>query len=210
MLHIYLDGDGSPWFNRKSIATDPTSRNYMILELMSLDRTPAIFLGRPCYHRLSPSPNCHPKLWTSHRYSPIVIHSMKLALTQWLARHTNVNSMTFIGYSGGGAIASLLAPLFPQTKQLITFSANLDTDAWTKLHGYSPLSGSLNPTLQKKLPSHIKQLHIAGELDTNIPPSIIQNYISKEERSNILILKNQAHCCWSVHWLTILDRIKSN
>jgi len=118
--------------------------------------------------------------------------------------------MTFIGYSGGGTIASLLAPLFPQTKQLITFSANLDTDAWAKLHGYSPLSGSLNPTLQKKLPSHIKQLHIAGELDTNVPPSIIQSYISKEERSNILIFKNQAHCCWNVHWLTILDRIKSN
>jgi len=180
----------------------------MILALMSLDKAPAILLGRPCYHRLSPKPNCHPKLWTSHRYSPIVINSMQIALTQWLTLHPNITSITFIGYSGGGAIASLLAPLFPQTKQLITFAANLDTDAWAKLHDYSPLTGSLNPILQKKLPSHIKQLHIAGEFDTNVPPSIIQNYISKEERSNILIIKSQEHCCWTVHWLTILGRIK--
>lgn len=47
VLHVYLDGDGTPWEKHQWIADDPTSRNPMILELMRQDKETAIFLGWP-------------------------------------------------------------------------------------------------------------------------------------------------------------------
>lgn len=203
-LHIYLDGDGSPWLKNRWIAIDPTSRKKMILDLMSMDKAPSLLLGRPCYYGLHATLGCHPRYWTSHRYAEEIVQSMKDALIAWLAQHPNFINVTFIGYSGGGTLAVLLVPHFTQTRQVITIAANLDINAWAKRHGYSPLLGSLNPISQPKLNSSIKQLHFAGGKDTNVPASIITSYVDKQQSAKVLILKNQAHCCWDMQWLSIL------
>ena len=39
----------------------------------------------------------------------------------------------------------LLAERLEMTQAVVTIAANLDTDAWTELHGFSALEGSLNP-----------------------------------------------------------------
>ncbi|MCK5355732.1 MAG: hypothetical protein KAJ63_11475, partial [Methyloprofundus sp.] len=210
MLHIYLDGDGTPWVRKYVIAKDPTSRNRMILDLMGMDRTPSILLGRPCYYGLYTSPECHPRYWTSHRYAAEVVHSMKEALIKWLIQHPQFKNITFIGYSGGGTLAMLLAPYFKQTTQVVTVAANLDIEQWALLHAYSPLTGSLNPITQRKLPKTIKQLHFAGALDKNTPATITKSYAATKGRSKVFILNNQAHCCWNEHWLEILAIIKTN
>ena len=68
VLHVYLDGDGSPWTGREP-TDDPTPRNPLVLRLMALDAAPRIYLGRPCYHGLANAPRCTPALWTTRRYA---------------------------------------------------------------------------------------------------------------------------------------------
>jgi len=209
-LHIYLDGDGTPWVNNRYIAVDPTARSPMILDLMSMDKGAAILLGRPCYYGLHTSTHCHFQFWTSHRYAEKVVASMAQALSLWLLQHPHFNKITFIGYSGGGTLALLLAPYFKQTEQVVTIAANLDTDAWAKLHDYSSLSGSLNPIKQPRLPATVRQLHIAGDQDTNVPASIIKSYVTSDGTAKFLTINNQAHCCWKMQWLAILAILENN
>jgi hypothetical protein len=73
-LHIYLDGDGTPWFG--GVPTrDPTPRVPLVLALMARDPNAALYLGRPCYHGLAAAPGCSDRLWTSERYSEAVVAS---------------------------------------------------------------------------------------------------------------------------------------
>jgi len=105
-LHVYLDGDGTPWQTGTQIAADPTPRNPLILEMIRLDQAPAILLGRPCYYGLNVSQLCDNTLWTSHRYARAVVDSMLTALKGWTATK-NIDRLVLIGFSGGGALATL-------------------------------------------------------------------------------------------------------
>lgn len=206
-LHVYIDGDGSPWLKQHFIASDPTAHSPLILDLMALDDTPSILLGRPCYYGKSNIQPCHPRFWTSHRYSLDVVNSMENALLFWLKKFPNIQNITLIGYSGGGALAILLAPSIKKIIRIITLAANLDIEKWTTLHHYTPLTGSLNPIKAKKIAPNIKQFHIAGEDDNNIPVALIQSFIHQQSTAKLWIIKNQGHCCWTQHWPSLLHRL---
>jgi hypothetical protein len=79
-LHVYLEGDGMPWVNHQWVASDPTSREPLMLRLMAIDTAPSLYLGRPCYHGYSSTPPCTPGLWTDARYSENVIAGMAQVL----------------------------------------------------------------------------------------------------------------------------------
>lgn len=199
-LHVYLDGDGSPFLNANQPADDPTSRQYLILDLLSKDKKPAILLGRPCYYTLRDSEGCNELLWTSARYSQGIISSLVFTLQQWLKTKPAMR-LVFIGYSGGGALATLLASYFPQTTVVVTIAGNLDVPAWVNYHHYSPLQGSLNPIESAQIPAHIKQFHLAGEKDENVPFKFIQLFSEKHLNSIFLLFDNFNHsCCWSDMW----------
>lgn len=205
-LHVYLDGDGTPWTMHRWISDDPTPRNPLILELMALDKKPSILLGRPCYYGLSKSKHCHSQLWTSHRYSETVVTGMAHALRSWLTGR-RVDKLTLIGFSGGGALAMLLAPRFEQTAMIVTIAANLDVAAWSRHHGYQPLTDSLNPVDAPPLPETIEQIHLAGLDDRNVPPAIIESFSQRETNARYLPFAEQTHaCCWADIWPGILTR----
>jgi pimeloyl-ACP methyl ester carboxylesterase len=205
-VHIYLEGDGTP-HRRKHIAShDPTPRNPLMLRLMALDSGPAIYLGRPCYYGWSESVNCSAELWTVQRYSPRVIDSMLVALANLLSTDQPV---VLLGHSGGGALAMLLAERLPNVTAVITIAGNLDTDAWTELHDYSPLAGSINPITRSPLPSAIRQLHLAGGKDKNIPPEIIERAARRQPGAEFLLMEEHKHaCCWERNWPAILAKLK--
>lgn len=204
LLHIYLEGDGLPWLRRTIIAADPTPRQALMLELMALDKAPSLYLGRPCYHGLAQSPPCSAELWTSRRYSLEVVESMAAALNNILAR-TDYAGLVFIGYSGGGALAMLLAERFSQTCAVLTIAANLDTAGWTSHHGYSPLQGSLNPATRPPLPSRIKQLHFIGGQDENILGDLILPVVKSQLGAAFVVFESFDHtCCWRAEWPAIL------
>ena len=206
-LHVYIEGDGTPWLRRDTIAPDPTPRNPLALKLMLQDPAPSIYLGRPCYFGLMDSPECIPPIWTHRRYSEDVIDSMQAALDLFL-RERPYQQLWFFGYSGGGVIAMLLAERYPQTQILVTIAANLDIEAWTQLHEFSRLTGSLNPAQRPPLPASIKQIHFVGKRDSNVPLSIVHHVSRRQGNSSIRVMENFDHvCCWEKEWSQILKNI---
>ena len=203
-LHIYLDGDGTPWSTRFSFAADPTPRNPLVLQLMSQDDTPSLYLGRPCYHGFAAVSPCNPLLWTSRRYGPEVVDSMAAALANFLEQ-ASYDHLVFIGYSGGGTLAVLLAERFSQTRGVLTIAGNLDPQHWAVWHGYSLLHGSLNPANRPPLSPTIRQMHIVGGKDTNVPVNLVRKFVEKQFHAKLVIFYEYDHiCCWEAIWPVIL------
>lgn len=171
VLHLYLDGDGRPWRTRTQMARNPTPRNALVLALMARDALPALYLSRPCYQGEHEAPGCSPWLWTYGRYSEPVVAAMASALETIIAA-ASIERVTLIGYSGGGVLAWHLAQRIPQVERLVTIAANLDLRAWVRLHGYAPLVGSLDPAVGPPMPESVRQLHLVGLRDSNVPAAL--------------------------------------
>ena len=200
ILHVYVDGDGTPWQAGRP-AADPTPRNPLVLELMRLDDNPSLYLGRPCYHGLD-DPGCGAGLWTGERYSDRVVSSMAAALRTYVAAR-DVPRLAFIGYSGGGALAVLLASRFPQAAAVVTVAGNLDTDAWAAHHRYLRLTGSLNPAAHARLPASLYQRHYVGTRDRVVPREIVAG--GAGDPSTVVVVPEFDHvCCWPRLWPAIL------
>ena len=205
-LHVYIEGDGSPWIAGRWAATDPTPQTPVMLRLMQLDPGPALYLGRPCYFGLQRS--CEPENWTDGRYSQTVLRSMSIALHTALERLASQRDIVLIGHSGGGVLAMLLAPQVPRVSGVVTLAANLDTDSWTEYHGYRPLSTSLNPANEAPLPKYISQLHLVGESDPNVPVQLIQPVVDRQPQAQLLRYPGYDHtCCWAEIWPAVLERL---
>ena len=204
-LHVYIEHDGSPWLERTFVATDPTPREPFALELMARDRGPRLLLGRPCYFETRADAGCSSLLWTYRRYAPEVVISMAVALRGFLAEHPYPR-VVLIGYSGGGTLAWLVASRLAQASAVVTIAANLDIDAWTTLHAYTPLDGSLNPALQPPLSSAVHEIHFVGGRDANVPPSIAQSFRTRHSMARIVDIPEFDHrCCWIERWPELLD-----
>ena len=205
-LHVYLAGDGSPWIRRRRVASDPTAREPLALRLMLRDPGRALYLGRPCYHRIDTSPPCHPRLWTHARYSSTVVDSMAAALRKLIAEEDGARAVTLIGFSGGGTLAMLLARRLDDIDRVVTVAANLDTDAWTRLHAYSPLRTSLNPATDRPLRPEVAQLHLAGSNDASVPPDLIARALQHQAGADLAVVSGFDHrCCWETAWPAVVQ-----
>ncbi len=206
-LHVYLEGDGTPWLTSTRVSADPTPRNPVMLKLMSLDPNPSILLGRPCYHGTARDAPCHPLLWTHQRYSEYVVASMAEALNVYLLKQ-GVEHVMLFGFSGGGTLAMLLAERIPKTRAVVTLAGNLDIDAWTRHHGYTPLHGSLNPVTQHPLRANILQLHYTSTNDQVVPPALVKKAIATQASAHLIVVNDADHaCCWATIWQSVLARM---
>jgi hypothetical protein len=222
-LHVYIDGDGSPFLQHRYPAIDPTPHRAILLDLMRKDPQQSIYLGRPCYHQQatpkSPvtDPLCHRanhRYWTNERYAKVIVESLFVALKRYVQRHYAADdslSIVLIGFSGGGTLSMLLAPYvsdLSQTLAVVTLAGNLDSERWARHHRYQPLTGSLNPAKQAPLAAHIKQLHLLGENDKNILYSMINPVIKQQYNATFIrLVKANHHCCWHTIWPSILDNL---
>ena len=208
-LHVYLEGDGSPWLQRQVVSADPTPRNPLALKLMAQDNQPSVYIGRPCYFGLSQSESCNPLLWTHQRYAQLIVDSI-VEVANNIIIEQEPERVMLIGYSGGGVLAMLMADNVLQIDTIVTVAANLDIGAWAILHDYSILEGSLNPATQPPLKSEIHQWHLVGEEDKNVPPGLFQEVINKQVGTTKLIsFDGFDHiCCWLEQWPKILSTLK--
>ena len=210
VLHVYLEGDGSPWKYRVITMPDPTPRHPLALRLMAHDSAASAYVGRPCYNGTSKDPGCEASLWTSARYSPKVVSSMAAVIKQLIVQH-DIKEVKLIGHSGGGTLAMLIAPRVKQVSQVVTIAANLDTLAWTEHHGYSRLYTSLNPTEQPALSQQISQWHFVGGRDSVVPPALVKGYIRNQENALGVSINNFSHsCCWEKIWKQVIQAIRSS
>ena len=208
-LHIYFSGDGTPWVHRTQIANDPTPRDPIELRLMLEDPAPSVYVGRPCYLGLAAAPGCGPALWTVARYSQAVVDSMVNAVERVLDT-SHATHITLIGYSGGGVLAVLVANRVARIGTVVTIGANLDIDAWTTLHGYSALSQSLNPKNVAAWRDSLRQIHLVGEHDQNVPPAIARRFSTGRSNDEVRVVPHFDHrCCWIDAWPTLLGTFES-
>ena len=203
-LKIYIEGDGLPWFRGRMPSTDPTPRVPLALRLMAQDPTAAIYIGRPCYFGLHQSANCSPKMWTSARYSAAVIASMNRVVRHYQKKY-GARQVVLMGYSGGGAVATLMARDISPPVFLLTLAANLDTDTWTQTKAYLPLHESLNPVNFVAQLQGVGQLHLIAEDDTTVLPAVTQRYTSQFPAHFSRQYPGFDHsCCWLELWPKIL------
>jgi hypothetical protein len=209
-LWVFIDGDGSPWIRGGTeIATDPTPRRPLALSLALATPGAVLYLGRPCYFAARRDPACNAELWTRARYGEAVVDSLATAVNGFAAAHGQAR-VVLVGYSGGGALAALLAPRLPPTTALVTIAANLDTDRWALLHGYTALTGSLNPALLPPPPPDIVQIHLVGDADRNVPPAAMSGYFQRAAAATVWHYAAFDHsCCWEREWPQILIRLQS-
>jgi pimeloyl-ACP methyl ester carboxylesterase len=117
--------------------------------------------------------------------------------------------VVLIGYSGGGALARLMAPEIHNLIGILTVSANLDTEAWRAAHGYLPLVRSINPADARPLPEDIVHVAVVGDRDVNVPPSVADAYVAAGQRAEVWRYADADHaCCWHGRWAEILARFE--
>lgn len=211
-LIVYFGSDGRPWVDNRP-AGDPTGHRSLALELMRRDPRPAVYLGRPCYHGGADSPPCNARLWTSGRYSGVVVDAMVAGLRALLQRH-QPEELTLVGYSGGGTLAVLAASRVARETNVtakltvITIAANLDPTTWTTFHDLLPLSESLDPVDAVPSPAGFRQVHLVGTADARVPARTIRRYLDRQPDALVLEVEGFDHvCCWVRDWPDILERI---
>ncbi len=177
-LRVYLEGDGKAWITRTRISMNPTPHNPVALRLAALDDAPnVVYIARPCqYVALSREVHCSPHDWSLARYSPAILDAIDGVISQFRAQVDPAAGVELVGYSGGGALAALLATKRDDIRSLRTVAANLDTELFTRLHQVSPLDRSLNPADFSDLLASLPQRHYVGMQDDIIPQAIAQSY----------------------------------
>jgi pimeloyl-ACP methyl ester carboxylesterase len=172
-LRVYLEGDGYAWATPSQPSLDPTPRDLLVARLASLDPQGAVYLARPC--QFVSHADCKPLLWTDQRFSRPVIDSLHSALQQLKQRY-GVRRLELVGYSGGGALALLLAAERSDVAAVQTLAGNLHPQAWIAHHHLSPLTGSLEPLTYAERLRQIPQRHLTGQRDQVVPPLLARAY----------------------------------
>jgi pimeloyl-ACP methyl ester carboxylesterase len=204
-LHVYLEGDASPRRALRSRPPDPTPSDPLMLRLMALDPAPSVYLGRPCQHGTAP---CDPIHWSSGRFGEPVVASLVAALEE-VRRETGASRVVLFGYSGGGALAMLVAERAPEVTAVVTLAGNLAVGSWANHHGHTPLEASLDPALRPPLRPEVLQLHVLGGRDEVVPPALTRPEIARQPGARTLWFPDQDHvCCWAEVWPRVLAELE--
>ena len=176
-LRVYIEGDGFAWINRYRVSSDPTPRNPVALKLAAADRSAAVlYVARPCqYTDPARNPNCAQKYWTSHRFAPEVIASTSAVIDQ-AKKAAGATAIELIGFSGGGAVAVLVAARRSDVVGIRTVGGNLDHVTLNRRKKVSPLTGSLNAADVAVRVSTIPQIHFIGSDDDVIGAYVVESY----------------------------------
>lgn len=207
-LTVYIEGDGLVWLSPSQASSDPTPRNPIGLQLALFHpRGAAAYLARPCqYVEGKDVKNCKQEYWTDGRFAIEVINASNQAVGKLMQR-VGANNLVLIGYSGGGAVAALVAARRTDVVQLITVAGNLDHRAWTKMHHVLPLDKSLNPADEWESLARIPQRHLVGERDEIVSRAVTDSFVSHfplKQRPEVRVIPKFDHvCCWVEQWRTL-------
>jgi pimeloyl-ACP methyl ester carboxylesterase len=178
-----------------------------MLHLMVSDPWRAVYVGRPCYFEMRSSAPCTSAYWTNRRFSAEVVASMATVIQTELSS-SGARSVRLFGHSGGGTLAVLLSRDLATISGIVTVAGNLDTDAWARLHHYTPLRGSLNPADVQLSPSvAAHSVHWAGGRDHVVPSGLIRNAAGRIGGRVEEVRAYSHQCCWEDIWPSVLAAI---
>lgn len=211
-LTIYIEGDGHAWVNRYQISPDPTPHDPLALKLAILDPHPkVVYLARPCQYT-EHSFNCNPAVWTDERFSESVIASMNEAVG-FLKKKYHASKIHLVGFSGGAAVAILIAARRTDIATIRTVAGDLDHERLSAYHRTTPLKDSLNPIVVVHKIAHIPQHHFVGDNDPVVPVFLSDIFVNavNEHNSNgnakRTVLKGITHHQgWEEQWHLLLSQ----
>src|SRR5262249_11272565 len=147
------------------------------------------------------------------RFAPEVIDGYMTAL-DLAKRKSKAQRLTLVGYSGGGAVAALLAARRKDVTLLVTVAGTLDQVTWTREAGVTPLSRSLNPRDFAPQLRTIPQVHFVGGRDTVVPLAVTQSYLmglgSGAPVKLVSMPEYDHECCWVRDWQALLGQYVQN
>ena len=184
--NVYIEGDGMNWLSPSTKSLDPTPTNPVALHLAAHDKAKnVVWMARPCQYTklLDEGKACDNDYWTGARYAPEVITSMNNALNE-IKRRYNITEFNLIGFSGGGAVAAILAATRDDITSLRTVAGNLDHEMHSQYHNVTPLYGSLNAIDYAHDLADMPQHHFIGGQDEIVPPAILHSYLQAIGPSN--------------------------
>jgi predicted esterase len=205
VLTVYIEGDGFAYAapGRRSMDPTPTDPLALRLALQHPGKGAVAWLGRPCQYGPR-SRNCQSDYWSVARYAPEVVSSASAALDQLMADTQGAKRLILVGYSGGGALAALIAQRRDDVAALVTVAANLDLGAWVRARGLSPLSRSLDPAMGAAKLSRLPQVHFVGTNDRVVDEPITRAFIAQmasDAPVTMAVIIGQDHsCCWAKQW----------
>ncbi|SIR02040.1 alpha/beta hydrolase [Aquipseudomonas alcaligenes] len=204
VLTLYLEGDGLAWLNSHQPSLDPTPLDPLALRLaLAQPNGNAAYLGRPCQYLGATQEPCQQGYWTEQRFAEVVVASLDQASDTLKARF-GARRLTLVGYSGGGALALLLAARRNDVEQVITVAGNLDHAAWTRLHRVTPLQGSLNPAELRASLAQVPQVHLQGQVDQVTPATLARDFVAgypPMHHARVKVIPGfDHHCCWAQEW----------
>lgn len=210
-LWVYIEGDGLSWLNASTPSADPTPRDPVALRMASAQRQgQAAYLARPCQFLMADTASCSQHDWTDGQFSETVISSMDEAITALKQRH-EARELILVGYSGGGAVAGLIASRRPDVKAWVTVAGNLDHEAWTAFHRVRPLRTSLNVADVADRLGAMPQIHFIGQDDSVIPPALAQQWPAPfvgQDRKQLQVISDFDHgCCWAEAWTELQSEL---
>jgi len=205
VLAVYIEGDGFAYAasGRRSMDPTPTDPLALRLALQHPGSGAVAWLARPCQYAPR-SRNCRSDYWSIARFAPEVVESAGIALDRLKGDVGGADRLILVGYSGGGALAALLAQRRSDVAALVTVAANLDISAWIAAHRLTPLSRSIDPAANAAQLSRIPQVHFVGADDRVVGPEIARGFAARmvaDAPVTIAIVPGQDHgCCWAARW----------
>jgi hypothetical protein len=208
-LTVYIEGDGRAWLNPWQPSTDPTPTDPIGLRLAAVDpASPLLYLARPCQFEASSA--CDRRLWTSARLSPEIVDLFQQLIDDAMRRTHSVR-LGLVGYSGGGALATLLAERRRDVAWLVTVAANLDLAEWVRLESIEPLSDSLDPADSAAAVAQLPQVHFVGSNDDVVPSAVAEafaGHLPTPNATKVIVEPGFDHeCCWAAAWPQLLGRL---
>jgi pimeloyl-ACP methyl ester carboxylesterase len=210
-LTFYIEGDGAAWTTRRLLSADPTPRHPLALKLALSDPGQNIvYLARPCQYVLKNGmgTNCNSRYWSSAIFSEEVIGSVNLAMSK-LKKQSSASGIHLIGYSGGGAVAVLIASRRNDIVSIRTVAGNLDHEKISLLHGVTPLTESLNAIDVAEKIKTIPQIHFSGSRDKIVPEAIAIDFVARQKGpacSRTVLVEGAEHGNgWLEKWPSLLQ-----
>jgi len=204
-LILYMEGDGFAFATRTRPSFNPTPRHPLTLQLALREAKGSVaYLARPCqYLDLEEEPACNAKVWTRDRYGNKVIDASDAAVSELKERY-GVEQLILVGYSGGGAVAALVAARRTDVVKLVTIAAPLDHAYWTASDNLAPLTGSLNPADEWQALADLPQTHFVGTDDDVVSVDVLEAYrVRFPETSPVRVVPVEGfdhRCCWVDAW----------
>ncbi len=203
-VRIYIEGDGFAWVSRYEISSDPTPKKALGLLLAEKDTAPnVVYLARPCQFRNLSVEVCPNSYWTNKRFAEEVIHAMNQAVDRYAAQGNG--KVELVGYSGGGAVATLIAARRTDVAWLVTVAGNLDHLAVNRHHKVTLTPESLNPADFKARLQGVPQTHFSGEKDKIILPWVAADFVRSMPCARQVVVQDATHeQGWLERWPELL------